>query len=313
MNKKFGLFMLAVHSLAASAGTLIDDGIIASDKLFPSVIKISNYSVNPKTQSEVNLGHCTGTLIAQDIVLTAAHCVNNDPNVIQRVSHTGDSKGESGKKPKGGGIKVKASFYSSQYDQTSKNGAMVGLYIQSKSFEKLSAAEKEDILIKRYILTKLTSSYDIAFLQLERVQTIAKSNLSTLGCKLSLFEGADVTIAGYGLKSVKDAAQNSNTNYVLNYGYNKISKNPLKGLVYTINKALGKQLVNSGDSGGPLFKKGSGVVYGVTSTKGLNEKAINIESTFANLSSSSARTVFKEISLDKKAPKSLIDALKPCL
>lgn len=306
--------MLAVHSVAAVAGPLIDDGIVARDKLFPSVIKISNYSIDPKTKLEQNLGHCTGTLIAQDIVLTAAHCVNSEPGVFQRVSHTGDSKGESQKKPKGGGIKVKASFYSRNYDAAKMNATIANLYIQSKEFEALSAAEKQDILIKRYILGKLTSSYDIAFLQLERVQTIAKSDLSAIGCKSSLIAGSDVTIAGYGLKSVKDSKENSNPKYILNYGSNKLAKHDFPSLVYSLNKAEGKQLVNSGDSGGPLFKKGSNaIVYGVTSTKALNAKEINVESTFGNLSSTQAKSIYKEISAKKTAPKSLVDVLKACL
>jgi V8-like Glu-specific endopeptidase len=63
-----------------------------------------------KIEFEASL--CTGTLIAPNVVLTAAHCVNK--NKLQRVSLTYDSSGPSERKgygfSAGGGIKVIKSY-----------------------------------------------------------------------------------------------------------------------------------------------------------------------------------------------------------
>jgi hypothetical protein len=312
VKKHIGLMLLAVHSFSALAGTLIDDGIVAKNKQFSSVVKIGYYQVNGK--KETNVGHCTGTLIAQDIVLTAAHCVNTDKNVIQRVSLSGDSSGFSDERVVTGGIKVKQSFKSSNYDLAKYQAQLNSLAMQTEEFERLAPADKEEFQIKAFIMQKLVSAYDIAFLQLERPQVMLISNLSSLGCKTSLKAGDEIAIAGYGLKSVKEAKENSNPNYVLNYGYNKVDASPLLDLVYTISKAEGKQLVNSGDSGGPIFKKtNQKIVYGVTSTKSLNDKEINLMSTFGSLSSKPAKEIYKQISTNALAPKNLQDIAKNCL
>lgn len=313
MKKHIGLMLLAVHSFAAVAGTLIDDGIVAKNKQFSSVVKIANYQLDAN-KKEVSIGHCTGTLIAQDIVLTAAHCVNTDKNIIQRVSLSGDSTGNADNKIVAGGIKVKQSFKSSKYELTKYQTQIGRLYMQTPEFEALTEEEKKNIQVKVFIMQNLISSYDIAFLQLERPQVMLASSLASLGCKAKLKAGDEIAIAGYGLKSVKDAKENSNPNYILHYGYNKVEDYPLIDLVYTIGKAEGKQLVNSGDSGGPIFKKtNQKIVYGVTSTKGLNDKEINIGSTFASLASEPAKELFKDLSTNTVAPKNLRDLAKNCL
>lgn len=305
--------LLAVHSFAAVSGTLIDDGIVAKNNQFSSVVKIANYKLDAK-KNEVILGHCTGTLIAQDIVLTAAHCVNTDKNIIQRVSLSGDSTGNTDNKIVAGGIKVKQSFKSAKYELTKYQTQIARNYMKTPDFEALTEEEKKDIRVKTFIMQNLISSYDIAFLQLERPQIMMASNLASMGCRIKLKVGDEIAIAGYGLKSVKDAKQNSNPNYILHYGYNKVEDFPLIDLVYTIAKTEGKQLVNSGDSGGPIFKKtNQKIVYGVTSTKGLDAKEINIGSTFASLASGPAKELYKDLSTSTVAPKNLRDLAKNCL
>jgi len=312
LKKQIAVALLAVQSFSAMAGILIDDGIAARANQYSSVVKIEYFEVANK--KETSVGHCTGTLIAQDIVLTAAHCVNTDKNNIQRVSLSGDNKGDAKDRLVTGGIKVKQSFKSISYDYAKYQAAVIAQQMQTEEFERLSVDEKQTIQINAYIASQIVNSYDIAFLQLERPQVMLASALSSLGCKASLKAGDAVAIAGYGLKSVKDSKENFNKDYVLNYGYNKIAASPLLELVYTIEKAAGMQLVNSGDSGGPIFKKtNQKIVYGVTSTKALNEKEENIVSTFGSLSSASAKEIYKSLSTNANVPKNLQDIAKNCL
>ncbi len=314
LKKQLATLFLAVTSLSSSAGVLIDDGIVARDGLFPTVVRINNYYIDPKTKLEIPAGHCTGTLVAQDIVLTAAHCVVNlSKDLIQRVSHTGDSKGETAKKHKGGGIKVKAAYRSDEYKYANLTYEMANVYEGTDEFKKLDEKAKNEFYMKRYYIGKARSAYDIAFLQLERAQSIAKSKLSGLGCRISLVDGSNITLAGYGVKNIKGSKVDSNSKYVLNYGTNKLSKNYFKGSLYTLENIAGKQMVNSGDSGGPLFVKGSqAMVFGVTSTKAEDENGKNVESTYANLSSTYAQEVYREILGDKTIPKSLATILNSC-
>src|SRR4051812_8275357 len=68
---------------------LIDNGLKADQGQFPSVVKIVAYDrANILTKKADYL--CTGTLIAPDIVFTAAHC--SGPLEL-RVSASGDSMG----------------------------------------------------------------------------------------------------------------------------------------------------------------------------------------------------------------------------
>lgn len=157
-----------------------------------------------------------------------------------------------------------------------------------------------------------TASVDIAFLELEQNLAVNDSQISALGCKSSLLNSAEAMLVGFGRKSVNDSKENFNTNYNLHYGFNKVDGYGLD-YVYRLSKNAGKQLINSGDSGSPLFARGNtSTVLGVASTKHLNNRNLNAYSYYAKLSSVMTRKVYKDILKEKNLPVNLEKILRAC-
>lgn len=309
MKKSLGLLALALCS-SAFAGTLIDDGIKANRNAFPGVVKVSIFQ--SQNNKEVLLGNCTGTLVAHDVVVTAAHCLMSGPGMVTRVSLPGDEIGKADKAS--GGIKVVSSFKNSAHETYSnlyKEGVKI---IQSEEFRRLSAADKQDIFKEVTAASVLMRGLDIGFLVLEKKQVFPEGKKpSALGCNQSLSVGSAVTIAGYGRKAGKDPGVNYNPEDVLNFGSNVVVANQTKNLTYKLEKRAGFQAANSGDSGGPMFKKADqSVVYGVTSAGIPDRNRRTQEVDYANLSSQIAKQIYAQILASKDAPETLKTVLQSC-
>ena len=307
MKKSLGFLALSLFSSLTFAETLIDDGIVAAKNAFPAVVKVSLFQV--QNGKEVLAGNCTGTMIANDIVVTAAHCV--DTSYTTRVSLVGDSVGKTSKAD--GGIKVIKSFKSPAHKTFSEYYFQAMKAYRTEEYQRLSAADKEkfvDNIIKSSILMR---GFDIGFLQIEKAQVYSSGKASSLGCNKSLAVANEVTIAGYGRKSGAAPGVNYNSTSILNSGTNTVVANQTQGLTYKLDKVAGKQIANSGDSGGPMFKKGDQtVVYGVTSAGIPDENDRTNEVDYVNLSSQIAKKVYEEILKDKTVPASLSTILKAC-
>jgi secreted trypsin-like serine protease len=307
VKKSISIIALAMFSTLSFADVLIDDGIVAAKDSFPAVVKVSLFEA--KNGKETLLGNCTGTMIADDVVVTAAHCV--DTSYVTRVSLVGDQNGKSAKAD--GGIKVIKSYKSSSHE-TFSNFYFKGIKAyRTEEYQRLSAAEKEkfvDDIVKSSILMR---GFDIGFLVLEKKQVFSVGKASKLGCKQSLSVKSQVTIAGYGRKSGKAPGVNYNEIAALNSGANTVVPNETQNLTYRLLKVSGKQVSNSGDSGGPMFKLGDqSVVFGVTSAgiPDRNNRTENVD--YANLSSRIAKKVYEGILADKTVPASLASILKAC-
>lgn len=307
MKKSIGIIALAMFSSLSFAEVFIDDGIVSQKNQFPAVVKVSLFQVQGKT--EILAGNCTGTMIADDVVVTAAHCV--DKSFVTRVSLAGDNVGKTAKAD--GGIKVISSFKSSSHKVFSDFYFQAMKAYRTEEYQRLSSAEKEKFvedIVKSSILMR---GFDIGLLQLEKKQVFPVGKASKLGCKQSLAVGNEVAIAGYGRKSGKEPGVNYNEAAVLNNGVNTVVPNETQNLTYRLLKKSSKQISNSGDSGGPMFKKGDqSVVYGVTSA-GIpdeNNRTQNVD--YANLSSPIAKKVYEEILKDKTVSPSIAAILKAC-
>jgi hypothetical protein len=197
------LTLLSLLSLTgkSSASPLIDDGIKAKDGQFPSVVRISSYLKLYGLEFLNSL--CTGTLITPTVVLTAAHCIPNSADTIQRVSLAGDASSKTDRRlyglMAGGGIKVKKSYKVSFYDRYYN--------LLEKSYEKISD-EKFDSLPEELQMRHknehakylaLTLRNDIGILILNGRQSISVNDLSSLGCKEKLTSGSRSMIVGNGI------------------------------------------------------------------------------------------------------------------
>lgn len=276
------LILLFVISLVGAAQAFIDDGIKAPQNSFPHVVKITT------SQQDKITSICTGTLVAPDIVVSAAHCINLDPGQTQIIN----------------GVKVIRSFSSKAFWEYRKQCTNLTYMVKLPLFERKSAAEKESILQKWSERCGLKRSSDIAFFQLEKgLQNIATA---ALGCRSNLAPQTEVMIAGFGLNNL------GNREALLHFGSNfLVQKSPS---VYTIKKLPGKQISNRGDSGGPLFLKGdASVVYGVTSSSDDNNSGMVLEADYAKLSSLNAFAIYDEVLRMPNVPLNLRNILMSCL
>lgn len=309
MKKTAGLILLGVSSILGSANAFIDDGIVAKQNAFPSVVKI--VTVQAADKNTLSTSSCTGTLIAPDVVVTAAHCTAQGKS-LQFVSLAGDSEAKMASLANVS--MVKGSLVTSQFEYYSNEHAKSLAKLQTKEFNRLSEKSRSKLAYEELVNRLTMTNYDIAFLWLDKPQTGKNVKISKFGCRSSLVPGAKITLAGYGQKSVKNSKENYNPAGSLNYGINTLAENPAPGNVYFINAAEGKQLINSGDSGGPLFLKGnSATVYGVASQKYVDPLSENnIGGMYANLSSTIAYDFYQQVIDSEVAPESLKNVLKSC-
>lgn len=300
---------LGLMTFSLWAGVLVENGIQATRGSFPAVVKVATFEL--EKGKEILDSHCTGTLVAPTIVLTAGHCLANLKREHQRISLPGDETGAVDK-----GILIKQAFVSGQYSDANKSVDKISK--QMDDFNKLSPEMKE-LLSDRYeIETENFSSMDIAFLELMNPALIGPKDVPEIACDL-LSPGDVVMFAGYGQNKKKkgNTAPNENPKSKLNFGFNVLSHPLFIDKVYTIESNddfPSLQLINHGDSGGPLFKRQSQAkVYGVTSTGGFMKDGRVTSSTFSATGSEVAKSFYRSILKTPRAPKALKDLLKKCL
>lgn len=286
------LFILAgLYSTFSFAGLLVDEGIEAPENSFPNVVKIA-----------ADNSICTGTLIAPDLIITAAHCIPSDPKFPIKISLNKQS-----------GIKVVKSFRSKTYVEYEHHLAQLEKIRDSEEFATYPDVEKSLIAREIKITKEKNTKLDIAFLQLSKKQ-VMNSAPAIMGCRMSLTPGADVAFAGYGNKYIKGNNTDQNPNHLLHYGSNRIIDHEGVGSFYTVTTNFGNQIPNKGDSGGPLFKKvDQKIVYGVVSAGMSDSSGVGNFAYFTNLSSQSAHGFYQELLNDHSVPPQLKAILKGCL
>jgi len=277
----------------------IDGGDSVKKGDFPAIVKFNN----PKNDGSI---YCTGTLIAPNIVITAAHCVEKGFFKYLRVSKAGDNKGELGSLFKKN-FKVKNVFYLDESKTVYTEIEMIKDYIRGKGFRSSTYHNQIQIRESLRVLEEKKINVDIAFLELSENQEISADQLLKLSCD-QMPEGSDILMLGYG-KNLKELSPNdgnplaqlqqgNNFYFVGNYQFEKLTGN----------------LVNSGDSGGPLLLKNNpDMIYGIASFKTINKDGNNITSSYSSTSSYWARKLYLEISLSPNAPEALKDIVEPCM
>ena len=243
----------ADNTMATTANT--QNGIIggtdvqAGEPIAKSTVLLQFFTQNAK--GEVSGGGCTGTLLRQDIVLTAAHCV---------------PQAEEGSR-----VAMVAVFAVSETLATKENVTPVTISFVHPSWGKETAKVEVDVAVKG-VEQKATqedetdpNSNDFAILKLKTPAPAGYVPAKILMDETPLLkEGVEVVIAGYGLnddiKKTGDGHLKKAKSHVLAlYGDSELVTDQSRG-----------QSVCSGDSGGPAFLEVNGQLYlwGVASRVG---------------------------------------------
>jgi Trypsin len=285
--------------LVPTLSLAIDGGIKVKNGEFPAVVKLNNFQNG-------GLAHCTGSLIAPNILVTAAHCVEKSYYKQQRVSKAGDIKGDIGaffSKD----FKVKNIYYLDDAKLVKSEVQMIRSYINGPHFH-LSPFHKQ-VEVKENLekLEKKSIEIDLAIVELTENQEISHDQLLKLSCE-KLPEGSEVIMVGYGKNQKEGKEKNLNPNSYLEKGKNFYFLDN-----YVFDSRMGN-LLNHGDSGGPLLAtNNSQYIYGVASYKTMDAEGKTISGTYTPTSSFWARKLYSSIVLDPKASQELIDLVSECL
>lgn len=280
------IFLVSL-GLASAFTYAIDGGHSVPHGTASAVVKLS---------SSNGFTYCTGTLVAPNIVLTAAHCVERGQGE-QNVSYAGDREGQLKfvfKKE----FTVKSAIYREEYFKLRDRRDMIEVSIDSMR----SRLQQKSALKEMANIQNRMTSIDIAFLILDRPQKISKSSIATVSCN-DLPQFTAVTLMGYGKNAMSE-----NRARELQEGTNILGGT----FDYTFFPE-GGNMANSGDSGSPLFKKDdTSVVYGVASNV-TSYDGITVRSDFASTSSFSSKELYRLIQEIKTAPQELKDLVKKCI
>ena len=246
------------HQSGIIGGTNVE----TSDVIAKSTVLLQIYTKS--AEGEESFAGCTGTLIREDIVLTAAHCVPEVPK---------------------GGKGIVAVIFSTSAEQAMKDkqaGKDVARYVLAPlvhpgwkgNEEKSETASSADVAEKGVESTTVDeleedpNSNDLALFKLNAPAPAGFVPVKLLSDEKPLLkEGVEVIIAGFGLNS--DVLQT-------NDGHLKKAKTHVLspyGDVELVTDQSNGQSVCSGDSGGPAFIEVNGEIFqwGVASRVGNGE------------------------------------------
>lgn len=308
-------FLLLLFPLVANSALFIDEGIPANARGLDIVVKMEVVEDHFFFGTRV-LSICTATMITPDIALTAAHCITGLKTAYTGISLVGDNKGKvivyEGGKHVNKGILIEKAYVNPDYyiarDEYERNAQRR----MGREFIDMTPAERvelEELIVK---LGRVQSGKDVAFVKLSSPQKVDTRKLPSISCREKLYERDAILFAGYGRNSPNGIRANNNADERLLVGENIINQTFEKD-VYSALKDGGPNLVNSGDSGGPLFKKGSyDQVFGVSVLRLNDENGRNKESLFVNLSSESSKKFFKTLLKEKDLSKDFKSKIQDC-
>lgn len=217
-------------------------------------------------------GICTGTLLANNMIMTAGHCVSN-PSAILVIFNDNiedvltmiknkNSKGYADlvRRVDAGAVNPQYGAVQRQMNEEIRKG--MGKH---SSLEEMPEAER-DALIKKVLSTPDTG--DIALLHFQGTLPAGYRSAKILSNKGELRSGRDVVLSGYGND---DGVQGTGAGLLRSVGGIKIASTSFSKTEIVLNQSEGHGACH-GDSGGPAFVENDGdlLVWGVTS-RGYND------------------------------------------
>lgn len=270
------LVTLSVHAKKVLPFIPIDQGILAPSNSFPAIVRIENY--NNFSSDGFDLFQCTGTLLSPSVILTAAHCMNQDNKGLQTVILPNNESSQTPEQI----IVTGKSYIPSQYTIASEAIDQIELALKLTTNTEQRSELNKKLFEAQYLLMK----NDLAIIELTSTASIQPEVIPQLSCENLPFE-TEVEVAGFGMNiqpqkpsatisNPNEPLKDINTNYELFYGFNKTSLT-VAGL-YKISATDGA-IGNHGDSGSPLMKKNDNLkIFGVASSTIYN-KANDLQGT----------------------------------
>lgn len=214
-------------------------------------------------------GICTGSLLPNNLVLTAAHCVSDpkkaliifDENMQKIVQHLIERTAPEVVKE---AVRlVDVGRVNLQYAHTERKiNETANTELKGRKFEELAKEEQSQILEKIFLIK---DHGDIALLHFTGTtpEGYKPASVATLQESGLLLNGADTTLSGYGLNN---GVENTGSEILRSVDGIKVSDNKFSRTEIQLDQRQGKGACR-GDSGGPAFINVNGKLklWGVTS------------------------------------------------
>jgi hypothetical protein len=304
----FVLSILSIPELFA----FIDYGQFTRDNEFPQVVKITSFVKHPIWGPDIN-STCTGTLIASDVILTAAHCASAAPGAWAHVSLAGDATALPLVKSIPQGITVKASYVAKKYQELKPQLVALESVVGGSDYIKMTHAQRESLDREIRGLKLLLARHDLGLIELEQEQEINWGHIPKIQCltNSSLGPGAPVSFVGFGASKIPNTL-NNNPQGLQQWGENRIERVLEKSLYFTA-RTKSPMVINSGDSGGPLFRADdTSRLFGVSVLRDWDKKGNALGGFFVKLNSPEALGFFAEVLAHPWIPAKMKRPLSHC-
>lgn len=271
----FGVLLLNLQSCSPESKTQVQeitipavssDGIIGGQEM-PKSFAMENGIVGIIDISSG--GICTGSLLPNNLILTAAHCVSDpkkaliifDENMQKIIQHLIDRTSPEVVQETVRLVDVGRT--NAKYAQTMQEmNDYADKALNGRKFEDLAQEERTQILEKVF---SIKDHGDIALLHFTGTtpQGYKPATVATLKESGLLTNGTDTTLSGYGLNN---GVENTGSEILRSVEGIKVSDNKFSQTEIQLDQRQGKGACR-GDSGGPAFVKVDGKLklWGVTS------------------------------------------------